>query len=140
MVCIYCSGSTKVINSRHQKRPNRVWRRRKCTTCGNVWSTIETVDYALALAVQQPSGAVEPFLREKLFISIYESCKHRSSALEDAEALTSTVIGKLLGSVQNASLPRHIIISTAAGVLKNFDRTAQVHYTAYHPAQVSSTK
>jgi len=93
MTCIYCAGKTQVINSRHQKRPNQVWRRRKCATCGNVWSTIEAVNYALALAVRQPAGNIEAFLREKLFISIYESCKHRPNALEDAEALTGTVIG-----------------------------------------------
>jgi transcriptional regulator NrdR family protein len=86
----------------------------------------------LALAVQQPSGAIEPFLREKLFISIYESCKHRSSALEDAEAITSTIIGNLLGTVQNATLPRSVIATTAAGVLKNFDYAAHTHYTAFH--------
>jgi transcriptional regulator NrdR family protein len=99
-----------------------------------VWSTIEAVDYPQALTVQK-KGSLEPFVRERLFISLYDSCKHRPQALEDARALTQTVISKLLPQVQNATLPREIIITTVGAVLKNFDHAAHVHYTAYHPSR-----
>jgi transcriptional regulator NrdR family protein len=132
MVCIYCSEPTQVVNSRHQKRSNQVWRRRKCLQCHSIWTTTEATDYSQALAIQRKSGKLEPFVREQLFISVYESCKHRPSALDDAQALTATIIGKLLKHVHNASIPREIIITTTIGVLKHFDNVAGVHYDAYH--------
>ncbi len=132
MVCIYCSASTQVVNSRHQKRSNQVWRRRKCSQCNSIWTTTEATDYSQALTVQRKSGKFEPFVREKLLISIYESCRHRPNALDDAHGLTATIIGKLLKHVHNASVTREIIIANASDVLKRFDNAASVHYDAYH--------
>lgn len=132
MVCIYCPGNTQVINSRHQKRLNHIWRRRRCGSCGNVFTTSESPELAASLVVES-TGGLEPFSRDKLFLSLYDSCRHRPTAQTDATALTSTVIAKLLTSLKDATLSRQTIITTANAVLKNFDHAANVHYTAYHP-------
>lgn len=87
---------------------------------------------------RKSAGAVrenwlEPFSRDKLFLSIYESCKHRPSAMTDAQALTETIISKLLPQVQSATLPVGLIKEAASDTLNNFDRPAYIHYVAFHP-------
>ena len=133
MVCIYCGSRTEVINSRLQKRPNQVWRRRKCLNCGAVISTQEMVLYENSLAVHGVNGKPQPFLRDKLFLSLYESCRHRPTSLTDAVALTATVIGQLRSHVRTGSVEYADIIRVALETLQNFDKAAAVHYKAYHP-------
>lgn len=132
MVCIYCGSETKVTNSRHQKRSNNVWRRRECLNCGNIFTSIETADFATSVMVQT-GKALQPFSREKLFISVYEAVRHRKTATTDATALTSTILGRLLSQISAATLQRQHIVNSTSEVLKRFDKAAYVQYLAYHP-------
>jgi len=132
MVCIYCSGETRVTNSRLQKRSNQTWRRRKCLTCQGLFTSLEQVDLTSSILFIKAKTATEPFQRDILFISVYEACKHRKQAVADAKALTDTIIGRLLGKVSEASVSRGDVISVTAEVLKRFDKAAATHYTAYH--------
>jgi transcriptional regulator NrdR family protein len=133
MVCIHCSSETNVINSRHQKRSNQVWRRRRCTSCKSVFTTLEGAEYALAWQVRSATGHLEPFSRDKLFLSIWNSLQHRKSALADAGALTDTVLKKLLHDVKDATLSPTHISRSAFVALNRFDKVAATHYQAFHP-------
>src|SRR5579871_2649414 len=95
MVCIYCSSKTQIINSRFQKRLNNTWRRHKCLKCKAVFTSIESPKLDSLWLVRGPNGQLLPFRQNKLLISIYNSCKHRETALDDATELTSTVLQKL---------------------------------------------
>lgn len=132
MVCIYCKSDTQVINSRHQKRVNSVWRRRQCQNCFTIFTSIETPDYSYSIVVHKPSDKLEPFSRDKLFVSVYFSLKHRKTALGDARAITNTVIGKLGDSINGAELDLSLITSKTHQVLKQFDKAGAVHYQAYY--------
>ncbi len=83
--------------------------------------------------VERASGALTPFKRDKLFVSILECCKHRPTALDDASSLTQQILGKLL---QGQSRPGIVslgnIITTSHAVLHRFDRAAATFYKAYH--------
>lgn len=133
MVCPYCNHETQVSNSRHQKRTNSVWRRRCCTNCGIVFTTHEKADLATSTVVQKRAQVLEPLNRDKLFISIYESCKHRPTALQDARALTETIIARTLtsqsaeGIVTLASLTESV-----TQTLQNFDSVSATYYRAYY--------
>lgn len=133
MVCIYCGNETHIINSRPQKRLNQVWRRRQCLICKSVFTTEEAVRYEAAWMVRVQEGHLQPFSRDKLFISLYESCEHRPTALVDAGALTDTVIKKLLSQVENGVIYRTHIIQAAQVALNRFDKAASVRYAAFHP-------
>jgi transcriptional regulator NrdR family protein len=134
MVCVYCGAATQVVNSRHQRRSNDIWRRRKCTACGTVFTSIESADLASALRVERSQGQLEPFVRDKLFLSIYESCGHRPTALRDAANLTNQVIHRLISRPGHHGLiARSDIIDMATAILKPFDRAASTAYLAYHP-------
>jgi transcriptional regulator NrdR family protein len=135
MVCLYCAGETKVTNSRHQKQLNKVWRRRQCLTCRAVFSTLEHSIYENNLVVQGKSQKIAPLQRDKLFMSIYNACKHRPSAVSDATALTDTVLGKILTSQDGGAgvVLRGTLTNITSSVLKKFDNAAYVHYVAFHP-------
>lgn len=133
MVCIYCSSSTNVTNSRLQKRANQVWRRRQCTSCGANFTTHEVVDLGSAIAVEHSLKDIQPFSRDRLFTSVYDSLKHRPDALGDATALTLTIIGQLLPHVNKGRLDRDIITTVTNAVLERFDGAASTVYSAYHP-------
>ena len=131
MLCIYCKSDTKVINSRPQKRTNRVWRRRTCMACGTTFTSTEAVDLSGSVTVRD-AEALQPFQRDKLFMSVYDSLKHRKTALQDATGLTDTVISKLYPLMQDAKLVRSDIISVTIEVIKRFDKAAATHYIAFH--------
>lgn len=133
MVCIYCGNETKVTNSRHQKRANNVWRRRQCLGCHTVFSTIESPDMELSITVKRLNGDLQPFLRDHLLVSVYDSLKHRKSALMDATRLTDTVLGNLYALTESSVLERDVIVTVVTTVLEHFDTVAATHYAAFHP-------
>lgn len=122
-----------MINSRLQRRPNQVWRRRRCMECQGVVTTLETVALDKSLVVKSGISSLQPFSRDKLLVSVYESCKHRKGALEAATALTQTIIARLLPLVVDASVRREDIIQAVMKTLQHFDTAAAIHYQAYHP-------
>ena len=132
MVCIHCGSETLVFNSRHQKRLNQVWRRRRCAACKAVFSTTETADYATSVLVRTARGHIKPFSRDKLFVSIMEACKHRKTALADAGGLTATITIRALQSMQNGVIDASAIKTAAYVALQRFDSTAATLYQAYH--------
>lgn len=134
MVCIYCGNKTDVINSRPQKRHNKVWRRRRCTACGAVFSSAEaaTLSESLMVASKASKTALHPFLRDKLFLSVYNSCQHRPTAVADATALSDTILGQLPAISQNGLVDRTALKERTLQVLERFDSVAAVHYAAFH--------
>jgi transcriptional repressor NrdR len=132
MVCIYCGGETRVVNSRHQKKANQVWRRRQCLVCKAIFTTLEAVDATQALRVQD-NKRFEPFSRDKLLLSIYDSLRHRKTATADATALTNTILSQLYPQIENALLERDGIVEISAAVLERFDKAAATSYRAFHP-------
>lgn len=135
MVCIYCGQQTHITNSRPQRRQAGTWRRHHCQACGAIFTSLERADYSSSLSFQNSSAShIVPFDRDSLFISIYEACKHRPSAAQDASALTDTVISRLLRSSQRrvGLVERAQLITLVATTLKTFDHAAHVSYLAYH--------
>lgn len=132
MVCIQCGQNTEVSNSRHQKRANRVWRRRKCLSCGSVFTTQEQALYQASWLVKGKKSSLTPFSRDKLFLSLYKSCQHRKHAVSDAGGLADSIIGLLSRQVQSGMIDSSAIKSTVSVALSRFDKAASTHYQAYH--------
>lgn len=132
MVCIYCGSKTKIVNSRPQKRSQSTWRRHHCPSCGATFTTQESVDWAASVVFVAKDGQEHPFIRETLLQSLYDSLKHRPKALTEAMYLTDTAITKLLPQINQAALPRDVVIQTCHQVLARFDKAAATTYLAYH--------
>lgn len=131
MVCIYCGSKTKVTNSRSSVAKASTWRRRECLQCLSIVTTRETADYAEALRVKTKNG-LEPFLRDKLLLSIHFSVSHRKTALTDATQLTDTIINSLLKLANNGLLETSNIRANVLKTLQRFDAVAGAHYEAHH--------
>lgn len=133
MVCIYCAGKTSVTNSRPSKRIPGTWRRRQCSLCNAIFTSRETADLTQTLIVEGNDGSIKPFSRDKLFISLYMSCRHRKAALEDAEALTDTVIARILRTNHTTgTLTKTSVTDVSQKVLQKFDSVAATYYAAYY--------
>lgn len=100
--------------------------------CHNIFTSVEKPELAGAVVIKRQNGRLEGFEREKLLISVYESCRHRKTAVSDATALTETIIGRLQTHITDAAVGRDDIVGVTSEVLKRFDRAAQVQYLAFH--------
>lgn len=83
--------------------------------------------------MRKPQASVEPFSRDKLLLSVYDSLRHRKTALEDAVGLYRTIVSKLLPQIEKAAVESTVIQEVTFSVLKRFDKAAATHYRAYHP-------
>jgi transcriptional regulator NrdR family protein len=102
--------------------------------CGTTFTSIEAVDLSGNVTVKN-NKALEPFQRDKLLLSIYDSLKHRKSALSDATGLTDTVISALYPLMQNAVIQKLDIVQAATKTLRRFDKAAATYYQAFHPGE-----
>lgn len=75
---------------------------------------------------------VQPFSQARLFLSIYEACKHRTDAVRDAEALTQTIVSKLRLVAKDGTLTTSLISDETKRTLRRFDLVAETVYAAYH--------
>ena len=133
MVCIYCKAKTEITNTRHLARNNTTWRRRHCLKCGALITTTEAADYGRSWVVSdEHSSRLSPFSRDKLFLSVYDSLKHRKTAVSDAGALTSTIISTLAKTCPDGQIAKQRLTATVIDCLKRFDKTSSVHYQAYY--------
>lgn len=132
MKCIYCSGKTSVTNSRPTKTPNGTWRRRQCHACGAIFTSRELADLTASVVYAPREDQLEPFSRDLLLTSVYESCKHRSDAALVAGPLTDTIVQKLLTTTAAPSvIERKHLTNEVFRVLQRFDEYAARHYEAY---------
>lgn len=132
MVCIYCGGRTRVINSRPQRRSNSTWRRRRCDNCKSIFTTTEIIDLRGSVVFKRATS-LEPFSRDKLLLSVYDSLRHRKTALSDAEGVTNTILGTLYKQLTDAVVDRDRVVRIVYVTLSRFDKVAATHYQAFHP-------
>lgn len=131
MVCIYCHSKTGIINSRHLARNNQTWRRRQCLKCKALMTTLEEANYSGLWMIINDKG-MKSFNRDKLFLSIYDSLKHRKTAINDANSITSTIIAKMAKNCSDGRIEHQKLIEIAKSCLKNFDKPAFIHYQAFY--------
>ena len=90
------------------------------------------MDLSQSLMIRSPSEKLSKFRRDKLFLSIYESCRHLSDPIASATALTDTVIAALNTRLTSGIVEANLIAQTTYDVLNRFDKAAGVQYQAFH--------
>lgn len=131
MVCIYCDSNAKtaVVNSRSSSKTHTTWRRRQCKHCDSIVTTREYIDLETALRINTSNG-LKPFLRDRLFVDIYNVVSHRKTALSDATELTDTIISTILTLHDQGILESSTLVKTAYDIVRRFDPAAGVAYEA----------
>jgi transcriptional regulator NrdR family protein len=97
-----------------------------------VFSTLEQPILSQTWSVKYPSGKITEFTREKLFLSIYESLKHRQSSIQDAKNLADTVIIRLRPIAKTGIIDSRVIRDVVIVSLSRFDKAASTHYDSFH--------
>lgn len=132
MVCIYCSSSTNVSNSRPSKKLRQVWRRRLCTVCGANFTTLETYDLSNSILVIKRNKELQPFSRDKLFVSVLLATNHLKNNVADAGALTNTILRHILNQTpRDPDITTSQIAKIVLSVLKKYDAASSIKYASY---------
>lgn len=117
MKCVFCNHKgTDVINSRKGKGGSDVWRRRKCLSCKEVFTTEEVPAYTSFFVVKR-NLTRKRFVYEKLFASILYAVsggKDRDMGTDAllARDITKEVIKKLMTFSSKYISTKEIIIDT----------------------------
>lgn len=130
MKCPYCRhDTTEVYNSRDTKFGTQIWRRRRCTTCHESFTTYEAPDLGF-LKVLKKSGKKQRYSRAKLYSGIYGAFLSIPSKETTVDAVTDTIEAKILDTRQREITSTEIarIVLTT---LKHFNTAAFLRFLAY---------
>ena len=84
--------------------------------------------------VSATSKHLEPFLRDKILVSIYSCLTHKTTAITDAISLSNTVISSIISDNTKGMISSNDIFEITYTTLKRFDEPASVYYRAHHRA------
>jgi transcriptional repressor NrdR len=130
MKCPFCrADTTEVYNSRATKFATQIWRRRRCLTCHESFTTYEAPDLGF-LKVVKKTGKKQRYSRAKLYSGLYGAFLSIPQKETTVDAVTDTIEAKLLDlklrELTSAQIAR-IVLST----LKHFNTAAFVRFLAY---------
>jgi transcriptional repressor NrdR len=136
MKCPYCRQPvSEVFNSRTTKFGTQIWRRRRCSSCGQSFTTYEASDLSF-LQVINKSGQAEGYSRAKLFTSIYAAFADLPDKPPVIDAITDTIEAKLL-DLRQPQPTSEDIATIVLQTLKRYHTTAFVRYLSSQ-AQLTS--
>ncbi len=128
MHCPYCRHpDSRVIDSRVAEDGNSIRRRRQCPACERRFTTVEQ----LLLSVIKRSGAVEPFVRDKVIQGVRKACKGRPVSEDDLAKLGQKVEDaiRLIGL---AEVPAEQIGLAVLPPLSELDEVAYLRFASVY--------
>jgi transcriptional repressor NrdR len=135
--CPYCrSASSDVYNTRSTKFGTQIWRRRRCTKCGQSFTTYEQPDLAF-LRVSHASGKPARYSRALLFSEIYAAFEGSKAQPALIDAVTDTVEAKIL-DLQLDIVTSRQIAEIVLATLQHFSMPAFLRYLSSH-AELSTS-
>jgi transcriptional repressor NrdR len=130
MKCPFCrADTTDVYNSRSTRFATQIWRRRRCQSCHESFTTYEAPDLGF-LKVVKKTGKKERYSRAKLYSGIYGAFLRIPRKETTVDAVTDTIEAKILDT-KLREIPSHDIARIVLTTLKHFNTTAFVRYLAY---------
>ncbi len=139
MKCPYCRGeTTEVFNSRSTRFDTQIWRRRRCTTCGESFTTYEKPDLGF-LKVLKKNGRKQRYSRAKLYSGIYGAFLNIPQKETTVDGVTDTVESKILDTKKRDINSAEIAVIVLA-TLKHFNTAAFVRYLAFQTDLSSETQ
>lgn len=131
MKCPFCrETTTEVYNSRTTRFATQIWRRRKCLSCHESFTTYEAPDLGF-LKVVKKTGKKQRYSRAKLYSGIYGAFLSIPAKETTVDAVTDTIEAKLLDT-KKSELTTAEIATVVLVTLKHFNTAAFLRYLAYH--------
>lgn len=131
MKCPFCrSPDTQVYNSRGTRHETQIWRRRRCQTCHEAFTTYEAPDLGF-LKVVKKNGLKQRYSRAKLYSGIYGAFLSVPQKEMAVDAVTDTVEAALLDT-KRRELATSEIAAVVLAALKQVNLAAFMRFLAYH--------
>ncbi|MBA8795408.1 transcriptional repressor NrdR [Friedmanniella endophytica] len=128
MHCPYCRhNDSKVLDSRVAEDGASIRRRRQCPVCERRFTTVEQMQ----LVVVKRSGAVEPFLRDKVVSGVRKACKGRPVNEDQLAKLGQQVEDTLRASGQ-PEVPADEVGVAILGPLRELDQVAYLRFASVY--------
>ncbi|HSX14561.1 MAG TPA: ATP cone domain-containing protein [Candidatus Saccharimonadales bacterium] len=130
MKCPYCrKNTTDIFNTRPTRFGTQVWRRRKCLSCHESFTTYEAPDLGF-LKVIKKNGRKQRYSRAKLFSGVYGAFLSIPAKETTVDGVTDTIEAKILDT-KKRELKSVEIAGIVLATLKHFNTAAFVRYLAY---------
>jgi transcriptional repressor NrdR len=131
MRCPYCgTHDTKVVDSRLSGDGDQVRRRRRCTACGERFTTFEAAELNLPRVIKR-DGTRVPFDAHKLRSGLMRAAEKRPISTEEVEAAIARIHRKLLGAADGEISAREIG-ELVMDELRGLDDVAYVRFASVY--------
>jgi len=129
--CPFCQArDSKVTDSRGAD--DGIRRRRQCVTCGERFTTFESV-LVSAVQVVKRDGRREEFRRDKLLAGLRKACSKRNVAVSQIELAALDIEARVLGDGR-PEVPSTHIGELAMDALRDLDHIAYIRFASvYRP-------
>ncbi len=132
MKCPFCREmQTEVYNSRSTKFQGQIWRRRRCVTCHESFTTYEAPDLGFLQVRKRGSRRPQPYSRAKLYASVHAALASApDNGQEVVDAITDTIEAKVL-DLRQRQVSSYEIARLVLLTLKHFNQPAFLRYLSY---------
>ena len=139
MKCPFCrENATDVFNTRSTRFGSQIWRRRKCLSCHESFTTYEAPDLGF-LKVIKKNGKKQRYSRAKLYSGIYGAFMSIPAKEAAADGVADTIEAKILDA-KKREITSSEIAKIVLATLKHYNTTAFVRYLAYQTDLVSDAQ
>ena len=131
MQCPFCRvDETKVIDSRLVGEGDQVRRRRECISCGERFTTYETIELYLTRVLKRDGSCVQ-FREEKLRAGILRALEKRPVRTEQVDAAVNRLLKRLRASGER-EIETQVIGEWVMAELRVLDEIAYVRFASVY--------
>jgi transcriptional repressor NrdR len=131
MKCPFCyKEDDKVVDSRAVRDGRATRRRRECISCGERYTTYESVETRPVLVVKR-SGERVAYHRSKVIVGVTKACEKRPVSLEQIEIISDKVEERLAGSGRR-EVPSESIGLAILAELRLVDEVAYIRFASVY--------
>jgi transcriptional repressor NrdR len=131
MQCPFCRvDETKVIDSRLVAEGDQVRRRRECISCGERFTTYETIELSLPRLLKRDGSCVQ-FREEKLRAGILRALEKRPVRTEQVDAAMNRLLKKLRAAGER-EIETQVLGEWVMTELRALDEIAYVRFASVY--------
>ncbi|MDZ7728424.1 MAG: transcriptional regulator NrdR [Dehalococcoidia bacterium] len=129
MRCPFCHHrDSRVTDSRASD--DGIRRRRECVSCGERYSTVETVQLA-TLQIVKRDGRREDFSREKLFTGLRRACTKLPVSMAELDAIVDDIQNRITADGR-AEVSSSVVGELAMDALRPLDHIAYIRFASVY--------